>query len=154
MADARDLGSLQPICEEVIIDKNRYVVTEASEDSVVQHRNVSSAAARYEGGKVVRMEGLHDAEPILVGLNIYDKKDWDKPGVAAEPLGVDTVRVWPNRIVGVLYDIVRKLTPSMDPQPETVKEIDERIGQLAKQREELLRGNGEPSQPTGDTGST
>ena len=149
----RDLGSLTPAFEEVLIDGESFIITEASEDSVVQHRNVSSSAARYEGGKIVRMEGLHDAEPILAGMNIYLKKDWDKKGEPAQPQGVDVVRGWPSRIVTAIYETVRRLTPSMDPQPETVAEVDERIGQLVKRREEILRGNAE-NPPTGDSGST
>jgi hypothetical protein len=154
MAGAIDLGSLQPLYKEVLLDGKSYMITEASEDSVVKHSNIKSTAAKYDNGRLVKFEGgIHDVEPLLVGLNIYTKEDWDKPGVPAQPLGVEVVSTWVHRIVSKLYEMIRDLTPAMDPLPDTVEELDDRIGKLVKAREELVQGKVQ-SQPTGAIGST
>jgi len=164
----RELGTLKPQMEEVTIDGVLYVITEASAASEVEYRNANSAAVRYDNtGKRVSMERLHDGEPILAGMNIYEwdrsKKDFRFKDGDGDPIpvGVPIVKIWPAPLMAEVYETVKRMSPTLNGQYErsrmTVKELDAEIKRLTEARDRLKKsaeGEDRESPTPGTTGTS
>lgn len=77
-----------------------YALREPTEGDAVKWQNACQRAGRFDkDGRVTAVEGLAEAEPLLVSLCLFDL---DPAGEKAVPAA--TVRGWPARVVRRLYD--------------------------------------------------
>lgn len=120
---------LRSVDKKVRVDGRLYLLREASADAARQFNNKHSAAIRYSaGGKDARFEGIADADYLLVSLcmggEAADGRFLDERGHFLQPLHLQTVLAWPNRVVDPLARWVKRvsdLTKEVeDPDPELV----------------------------------
>jgi hypothetical protein len=125
----------------------RYVLTEASGDAVCRWRNALLRATKLgPDGKPVAIEGLADAEPLLVSRCLYVP---DKDGrLRLTPHGfpdpnylvpLEDVRGWEGRVVGALFEKVKEIS-HLD-MLETKEGLEEQMVKLKDRLAEM--GNGE-----------
>lgn len=111
-----------------------FTLREATADAGAQFRNSLLKSTKMTDGKVTGLDGLADAEVLLVSLCLLEGSD-----MRVVPKG--EIKTWPSRIVKKLYDKAREIS-DLD-EAETVEEVDRRIEALTKQREKLLAGGTE-----------
>lgn len=144
-----DLDDLAPIAVKYRIGGKQYVLREASADAAVQYRNAITRASRLtEDGKVATVEGLHDAEPLLVSLCLYQAKEDGTDTNVRVP--IDTIRKWTNRIQRTLFDKIMEIS---DLNEQSEEALERRIAflqkSLARVREENeRRSKGNPPVPS------
>ena len=101
---------LKPVEVPVKIGEQRYVLREASEEAARQWNNAKLRAARMNAdGKTTSIDGLADAEPLLVSLCLcmMDPKTGEtRTDRNLNPVTVSqaTVLSWPARVVKPLYE--------------------------------------------------
>lgn len=106
-----------------------YTLREASGSAACQYRNaVMNGMTLGPDGKPVKMEGLADSEPLLVSLCVFDDRQ--------NPIALNKVRSWPNRVVKRLYEKAKKIS-QLDESPETVDELIKQRDELTKRIEQL-----------------
>jgi hypothetical protein len=111
--DPMVFDSLEPQEVPVTIAGKQYVLREASEDVACKFRNAAMRAARMTEGKVVGVDGLADAEPVLVGGCLFEKVESEHKGetkVGWAAVGVAAVRTWPARIVKPLFERAKAMS--------------------------------------------
>lgn len=144
--DVIDFGDLTPIRKVVSIKGpqgvRKFLVCEASSPAATQYRNAGSRSIKLVDGKAAGFEGLHDSEPLLVSLCVFDIQE-DGVTPHAAPIGLRVVNSWPNRIVKQFYDLVRELSPGLV-EKETVESLTKKIDEAVKQRAELIASEGKP----------
>jgi len=149
----------------------RYILTEAFGDAVAQWRNAQLAGTTmHQTGdsedKTIRLGGMADSEPLLVSLCLFNPGPDGRLPINAHgnvdsrnrvPLSV--VRGWPNRVVGKLFETVKKIS-GLD-QTETVESLDKKIAELQRRKTKLQKSKehteeealAKNSQPGGTAGS-
>lgn len=101
---------LKPVEVPVKIGEQRYVLREASEEAARQWNNAKLRAARMNAdGKTTSIEGLADAEPLLVSLCLclIDPKTGEirtDRNLNPVTVALATVLGWPARVVKPLYE--------------------------------------------------
>jgi hypothetical protein len=144
MSEEWILDDLEPQQVKVKIKDKHYHLREASADAAVKFRNATLKAAKMSDGKVVGMENLADAEPLLVSLCLY-KAGKDEELVLAPDGNPDsrqlvpqqTIRGWPDRTQKVLFDKIKEMSPTLEGK-ETLESLDKKIELFTKARQELL----------------
>lgn len=121
----------------VTINKEAYVLVEASEDSACKYRNASMKTMTFTDGKVTGMVGGADLEPLLVHLCLFQ-------GDKAVPL--HKIRSWPARVVKALFEKAKEIS---DLNEDTVEGIDKEIATLQERRKTLLEIDAKKSQSDG-----
>lgn len=103
-----DLGSLEPIVIPFVIDKEDYVLREASADAKRRYRNIvmKSVSGNLAEGQIQAIDGINDAETVLVAGCLFKmvRSDKDPSIKKPQPVAIDTIRGWPDRIVAKLFD--------------------------------------------------
>lgn len=165
MSETIDLGDLTPAQRDVTWknkrgEVERHVVREASAAAAAAYRNATSRASRYEDGKFVGLDGIADAEPLLVGLCVYRVDD--KGGAATTPIGTAAILALPDRVQSALYETVRDISPTLA-RLESLDSVERQLTRLNKRRDEILaeqaRAGGAPDPnapppPGGGTSAT
>jgi len=114
-----DFTDLEPQKTRVPIGKKVYWLFEASGDAATKYRNASLKGARIEEGRTLStMEGIADAEVILVANCLYQATETGDPPVTqngnpdpSKRVGELQIRAWPGRVQKALYEAVHKLSP-------------------------------------------
>jgi hypothetical protein len=92
------------------------------------------------------MEGLADAEPLLVSLCLFEAlRDGSGNPVSERNVPLVTVKSWPNRVQKRLFDWVREKS-DLNPA-ETKESLRKQIAEAQKRLRELEEADGE-SDPT------
>ena len=105
MSDDFDFKDLTPVTKKVTnLGGRDYVLHEASTDAATRYKNKQFESANYEDGKLRRIEGRADADPLLLSCCItYDSGD-EKGQLV--PLKV--VRQWPERVTKGMIQWVKE----------------------------------------------
>lgn len=98
-------NDLAPVEVEVEIERDQYVLREPSEGAAVKYRNAALRAARMVDGKVTGMDGLADAEPLLVSLCLFKTNG----NGARVPVSLDFVMSLKPKVVRALYERVKQI---------------------------------------------
>lgn len=110
-----------------------YILIEASEEAAVKYRNASMKAMRMEDGKLVRIEGIADVEPLLVSLCLVTAE-------GRAPISEKVIRGWPARVVKQLFDRCMEMNPDIREKPPTKESLDDQIQKLQKLRADMEAG--------------
>lgn len=112
----------EPVEVPVRIGNRRYMLCEASEDAACKYRNASTACARFDGGKMVGIQGpIADVEPLLVSLCLFELYD-HQGETRRRPVTLTQVRSWPSRVVKPIYEKARELSRlKEDDEPEVLE---------------------------------
>lgn len=148
MADEFDFGDLAPIEVPCTIGGKKYTLREASGDAACKYRNALLKATKLgTDGKPTSIDGMADAEPLLVSLCLFTAENTAVP--------VQVVRSWPQRIQKRLFDEAKRIS-QLD-ERDTPASIEEKILKLQEERAKLLSTNGKADpnllQPVGADGS-
>jgi len=146
------IADLEPYAAQVTVMKTKYVLTEASADAAVKHKNASMKTVRMDDGKLTGFDdGFNDADPLLVHLCLFQvnpdgsiKTDRNGKRLNA-PL--DEVRSWPDRVTKTLLQEIKRVSPTLE-EDRTVEALDAQIKSLTEQRDKMLAG-GRGSGPAG-----
>ena len=104
MSDEFDFKDITPATKDVKnLGGRSYTLHEASTDAATRYKNKQFESANYEDGKLKRIEGRADSEPLLLSLCIT-YADGDEKGQLV-PLKV--VRQWPERITKPMIEWVK-----------------------------------------------
>lgn len=130
----------------VKLGKTLYNLREASGGVATKYRNATMRGMRVEDQKVVGMDGIADAEPLLVSLCLCKTDDkgatlFDRNG---NPITVTLgfVQALPSRIQKALYAKVREISPGLD-EKETKEALNKRLADTQKKLELLEKEGGE-----------
>jgi hypothetical protein len=137
-----------------------YLLKEASADVARQYKNATMRAAKLVGGEVVGMDGIADAELLLVSLCLFDARWEGSPDgegggryvqATGNPVGLAKVRAMKYKTVKSMFDKVQEISNLSD--KDTIEGLDRQIAGLQKRREKLAETEGETA-PKGTPGST
>lgn len=105
--------SLLPREEPVTIDGKKYTLREISEgDSIAERREMAKGVTFTDDGKPTTIpEGLPENEVFVVSRCLFDENK--------APVGMDTLKTWPRRVVRALFDKCQEL--NKEPTKEQVK---------------------------------
>jgi hypothetical protein len=138
---ALDFGDIAPKEITIRMGNRLYIIREASSDAAVKFRNASLKAAKMVDGKLSGMDGLADAEPLLVSLCVFEA---DTRGIISRdsqghpiPVTLQTVRGWPNRVQKLCFDKIKEISDGLD-EKDTVQSLQKKIVELEKRRKELM----------------
>lgn len=99
-----DFTDLAPVEVPVSIKaKDDHLLVEATEDVACKYRNATLKAAKMEDAKIIGMDGLSDAEPILVAGCLLKM-----PG--RTPVDVKYVRSLGAKIVKPLFECAKEIS--------------------------------------------
>ena len=141
--------SLEPIIIPVKLGDKWYCLREASESVSCKFQNARLAAARFNDGKLIGVQGAADVEMVLVQGCLFEVKithpngDPDLSALGAVAMGF--VGGLKASIVKQLYQ--RALEISNLDDKETLESIDEKIEALTLQRKQLLEAKVGTSDP-------
>ena len=126
---------LTPIERPVSIGQKKYILREASEGAACQYRNATLKGARMADGKIVGMDGVADAEPLLVSLCLHpvgpnDKIRLDTSGNPV-PTDLRIIRAWPPRVVRALFDTLKEISPGLE-EKEDQKALEKRFAETTE----------------------
>lgn len=131
---------LQPVEISVTIHKKHYILKEASGGAVCTYRNaILKAMKPGPDGKPTAMEGLADAEPLLVSLCLVERKEVDGKAVD-QPVSLAQVRAWPNRVQKTLAERVKQISDLEEAAPDTAATLEEKMAELQARRDRLSGG--------------
>lgn len=129
----------------------QYVIREASGAAAAAYRNcVFKSTKLGPDGKPERIEGLGDAEAVLVQgclFEVLDRKEGGDPVTGVVALGF--VKGMPNRVLKPLFDWVQEVS-GLKEQPQTVDDINKHVGELLARRDEIIRGETAPKGVPGE----
>jgi hypothetical protein len=109
--EVMDFDSLTPNEVQVKKDGKSYILREASSDAVCRWRNAILKTTKYgPEGKPEHIDGLHDADPLLVALCLVEEVTLPNGAIARQPVSVATVRSWPYRMQKALYDRAKEIS--------------------------------------------
>lgn len=117
MSDATDFDDLTPITENITLGGVKHVVCEASASAAVKWRDVAIRGARMVDGKVVGMDNMARAEPLLVSECLYTNEEWSR-GNKKRHVDIDEVMAFPNRVTAKLYNWIRDNSPDLEPKED------------------------------------
>lgn len=133
--DTLNFDDLTPIALPVRVKGKDYLLREATGDAVAKWRNAQLRATRLGGdGKPASIDGLADAEPLLVSLCLFEVGQGGKE----LPVSVQTVRSWPGRITSALFARAKEISELEE--KEDRGSLERRI---AKLQEKLVALGGE-----------
>lgn len=131
-----DFDDITPQERPVNIGGRRYLVREASEGVATRYRNAVMRAGKMADGVVVGIEGLADAEPLLVSLCMFEVMTGNGDGQEPyRPVLLKTVRDWPARVVKPIFEWI-KLVSALD-EAETKEVLFKRIAEAKKKLKKL-----------------
>jgi len=135
MMDEIRFDDITPIEERVHVGGQEYVLRETSGDAAVRYDNARLGCYEYQDGKLVRVHGLANLEPLLVSLCLF-------MGDGTTPVPEATVKAWPARVQRTLYARAREVSGMNEPPQALEKQIELLQRQLAeaRSREDLPKG--------------
>ncbi len=134
-----DANNPEPQKKLTKINKKVYLVTEADTAAVTAYRNACMRATKLSDGKVSGMEGMANADPLLVSLCTFETDSKGNPSIDAigRPLRVPlmVVDTWPGRVTKTLYNWIKEVSEIEDLDDEEA--LDKEIERLNKKKTEL-----------------
>lgn len=110
--------------------KKSYVLREPSTHAATRYRNATLSAAKMEDGKINGMDGLADAEPLLVSLCLFVPME-NRPPEQWATVPIQEVMAFPNRVQADLFAKIKELDPSITGD-ETVESMEKQVEDLMK----------------------
>jgi len=117
----------------VHIDKQPFILVEASGEAVVFYRNFILERTTLKDGSASKLRGIADAEPEILSRCLF-KVDGDE----RKNVSVGTIKSWPNRIQKALFDRLKDIS-DLDVDEETVEDLEKKLEKLRQKEED--RGN-------------
>ncbi len=115
----------------VTIGDQKFTLQEANGEAEIQYRNSMFKSTKLdEEGNAVGYTNLADAEPLLVSLCLFDEKDKNP--------SVQTVRSWPSRIFGPLFDKVQEIS-DMGVTEDNIPRLEKKLEQAKKRAASLKK---------------
>lgn len=111
MSDILNLPD-KPAQVEATIGGKTYLVKEASVAAATKYRNKTFSAARMNDGKMVGIEGLADAEPMLISHCLFETYQ-NNGELKDRPVLLSTILAWPNQTQEALFDKIKELSPRL-----------------------------------------
>lgn len=95
---------LTPVVIPITIGKKNYVLHEADEGAGRQYKNCLTRCTRFTDGKPAYVDGVHDAESLLVSLCLFELYgDPNKPPLSERPVILSQVLKFKPSTVAALY---------------------------------------------------
>ena len=146
-----DFDDLQLAKKTVRVNKQDYVLTEADTNAGTVYKNACLKATKLSDGKVSGMDGMADAEPLLLSYCLYvadaagNMMTDDKQQPMRVPLSV--IKTWKNRITKKLFDWVKEVSElhEKDDPAEIRKDIERLQKRLKEIEEKNSPAKNEPS---------
>lgn len=130
-----DFDDLAPWSRPFTYDGKPYLAREASADAARQFDNAKYRAGRWtDDGKTRVVEGLADAELVLLSLCVFEVYEHPKEGTKERPVAQVQLKTWPARVTRKLFEAIKEAS-QLDPP--------------VKKDEEGSRKNGQPSSTSG-----
>lgn len=116
-----DLGDLAPVGVRYTIGGKRYVLRECPEGDTCSWRSFQAKMARFnEDGKFAGVGNIADSQPLLVSFCLFlaDQRTGELVLTDGNPplpdlahrVSLATIRSWPTRIVGPLFDKAKEIS--------------------------------------------
>lgn len=113
------------------IGGKKYILRQASEGAAVAYRNAALKAAKMVDGKIVGMDGVANAEPLLVSMCIHPlDHNTGKPRLLPSgdpaPTPLATVMSWLPHVVTKLFATIKEISPGLE-EKEDQKTLEKRF---------------------------
>ncbi len=99
---------LEPQSIEVEIGNKKYMLREADEAGACKYRNCLTSATKFDAnGRPIGVDGLHDAEAVLVSVclfEVYGNNNEERPVLLA------AIRKWRHELVKDLFRHARRIS--------------------------------------------
>jgi hypothetical protein len=136
---------LEPISIHVTLGKKKYLLREATEGVAVTWRNAMLKATKIgDKGRPTMMDGIADAEPLLVSLCLFEEGPMEGEFKRNVPVGV--IRGWKASIVKKLHEKIKEISDLYETDNKEDKEGEEKNSSLNIKNDTLT--------PQEDTSST
>lgn len=135
--DVLDFSDLASQEVRVPIGNKVYVLREPTGDAVVKWRNAQLRSSKMVDGKLSSIDGMADAEPLLVSLCLFECRPQPDGTEVQYIVKENTVRAWPNRVQRALYDKVMELGHLNESGEETKETLREQIKDLQEKLHKL-----------------
>ena len=139
------LDDLEPISIPFIFKSKNYVLREASEDAAVKYRNAVQRSLRTnQEGNVVGIDGMADAEPLLVSLCVFEVNPAGSKAPEG-PVSLSWVRSLPSRFAKRLFAKARDISELSEDTEETLEKqinlLQRRLARLREGKATTTEGN-------------
>lgn len=137
-----DFSNLEPVRIPLKVGTKSYVIMEASAGAAVAYENAMSGAIRFAHNSPERIQGMAEADPILVS-NCVGKADGsgglrlDTDGNPVT-LGIKEVKAWPNSVFRAVYDKIKEISPDLEKKIVTIEGLTSQIDKLTEQRDKMI----------------
>ena len=148
---------LQPKRATAKIGGRKHVVKEANGGIAKQYKNACMRGTKMDDGKIVGMEGLADAEYLLVSLCTFSVDTLGNGELLERPVPQKIVESWPNHISSKLYTWIKEHSHLHEAENEEqltreIEKLQERLVKLRKHgpfpsgpRESITAGSDSPT---------
>ena len=106
-----------------------YLLREASGEAAVKFSNAKLKNLVLNDGKVTKVSGMADIQPLLVSLCLTEK-------LSGKPVSEATIKSWPSRIQTALFDKAKEIS-EID-QDATKEGLEKIIADAQQQLAELI----------------
>lgn len=137
--------SAAPKEEVVTIGATTYILREASGGAASEHKDATFKAVKVNNQtNTSTFAGIADADLVLLSRCLLeDKTPSDKPDrKMLMPVGLATIRSWPNRITEPLVEYLKKISgmQSAETKESLTKQRDDVTAKLAKMNGHVTSG--------------
>lgn len=134
----------------VTIGGRKYLLKEATADAAVRYRNAAARAARMTDGKVTGVDGIAEAEPLLVANCLFELRG---DGGTGPLVSVTTIKGWAVRVQKQLFDRIKEMSDGLVDTP-TAEVLEREIAERQRQLADLRKGASDPKgEPPAGTAS-
>ena len=121
--DEFDFGDLAPKEFHFKAAGKRFVLREPSGDAAVKYRNAVMKSTKFTAeGKPTGIDGLADAEPLLVALCLFEKVADKNGNEMFSPVSVTFVRAWPAWLQKKLFAKSQEMGDLLEKETQEVLE--------------------------------
>jgi len=143
-----DFDDLEPVKLAVGYGGKKYFLCEADTDAATKYRNSAVKAARLNDGKVERIEGIGDVEPLLVSLCLRVRVTGpDQVETTGAKVDLKTVLTFPSRVTKAWFGWIKKVSDLDE------NETEEGLLKLLKRTQEKLDKLRKAKAPTDEEGA-
>lgn len=148
-----DKDDLAPKSTPVKYRGKKYVLKEADNAAAVAYRNATSKATRLVDGKLSGFDGLHDADPLLVSMCLYEV-DATGPGTEGK-VAIGFVKGMLNKYVKPMFEWVvensdLKETPTKEGVEKQIAELQKQLAAMDEKEPDGPKDEPTTTTPTSD----
>jgi hypothetical protein len=137
-----DFEDLTPAAVPVKYRGKRYLLREADESACCQYRNAVIRSRKLDAdGRLTHLDGLADAEPLLVSLCLFELAEGPGQPSAERPVPLAVVRSWPGRVVKPLFAWLHRAS-GLREEEETEEVLADRLRETEGKLAALRNGGG------------